>query len=569
MAMFTTLIADKILKASPFPIFAPYNPSNAQGTAYTWPEGRFYSNVGTMDFGPPDHATAPAYIQLWSGNDGIQMRATNHYSNNIMTGGNGNDVILGNATYDHITGGHGDDIIVGGGGNDVLYGQFGSNVIIGGYKIANTPDSSFLSSWQDMFNRCKTEAEVAAKFIDVGGNVIADGGNLSDYILTGSGRDTVSGGSGDDTIFSGSGDDTVMGDAHRGVMGWDGTNTGNDYIDAGAGDDLVMGNSGNDTLFGGDGKDIIWGDTDPSDKYYTGVADTGKDLIYGGSGDDEIHGGAGDDTIYGDNGNDILDATKSYNDKIYGDEGNDLIFGGIGDDEIHGGVGNDSISGDNGNDKLFGDAGNDLIYGGIGDDTISGGAGADSISGDDGNDTIFGDDGDDILVGGMGYDDLHGGAGNDALYGGDGDDFYYLEGQFGQDQVFENAGEGTNDRVIFEDLTINQVVYGRSGNDLMFGDATQTNIVAVKDWFTNFGIDSFWFTTGTTGQYNYVTAEAIANAFGVQIPTTGTAAANDALFAEADAVSDAAVGYIAGETLAPVAVEVLGVNFAQDVVAHC
>ena len=51
-----------------------------------------------------------------------------------ITGGNGNDILIGDAAGNHLTetGNSGNDIIVGGGGADVIYGSSGSDIIITG-----------------------------------------------------------------------------------------------------------------------------------------------------------------------------------------------------------------------------------------------------------------------------------------------------------------------------------------------------------------------------------------------------------------------------------------------------
>lgn len=324
---------------------------------------------------------------------------------------------------------------------------------------------------------------------------------------------------------------------------------------------------------GGDGSDVILGGR-------------GADAIIGGGCDDIIVGGGGNDYLYGQFGSNVLllgyelsnnggtyflDTWQSmlagksgaallpyFIDKGAGTQG--TATGGTGDDIILAGSGKDEITGLSGNDTIHGDAGNDTIYGGTGNDTIHGGAGDDIIYGDNAtdvpsatqtyNDTIYGDAGNDGIMGGLG---------NDNIYGGTGNDFYFFQGTFGTDNIYEYANEGTDDRVVFNDLTINQVVYGRLGNDLMFGNAGQTNTIAIKDWFVNFGIDSIWFTTGIANQYNYVTAQALADAFGVVIPSSGTATGNVAAMLAADAMEG-----IPGSDLTSVAVAVTGVDLTPD-----
>ena len=52
--------------------------------------------------------------------------------NDVLTGGNGNDVICGGAGNDTLTCDNGDDVLSGGFGNDTLNGANGEDTLIGG-----------------------------------------------------------------------------------------------------------------------------------------------------------------------------------------------------------------------------------------------------------------------------------------------------------------------------------------------------------------------------------------------------------------------------------------------------
>ena len=323
----------------------------------------------------------------------------------------------------------------------------------------------------------RNEHSKAKYGIDGGeGDDILEGTRFHDYILGGSGDDTISGGPGGraDFLLGGSGDDT---------------------IDGGAGGDLIRGGSGNDTIDGGSGEDTILGDTG-NDVIDGG---SGYDLILGGAGDDTLTGGSGDDTFAFDEGHgndtikdfdtrdDLIDLSQfdtsitfaqlqekmstitdpdsnavtgikvdltdfgggtiilegvtslgadnfrlpgveSPVDALYAGpsttSGN-LIFGGTGDDTINltGALG-DVVFGEEGNDTISSGRGNDWVAGGEGNDIIDGGTGEDILDGGEGDDTISHSGGDAVLTGGAGDDTLTGGAGDDTFVyaAGDGND---------------------------------------------------------------------------------------------------------------------------------------------------
>lgn len=396
--------------------------------------------------------------------------------------------------------------------------------------------------------------------------------------------------------------------------------SGNDFIYSATGNYLVAwGEAGNDTIIahssldghGGDGNDVLVAGVDingnASGNYLTAWknqlanANNMTDAVL----DSHFTIMNTNNTVYGDNGHDVLIAPGDGNNQLYGDgiyttsaEGNDLIIAGNGNNTIYGGGGDDIIYVGSGQNEIYAGTGDDVVYADAIGSKLDGGDGfdiysfaykdsavkieegfwstaqnfegvtgtdyADSISGSLADDYINGSSGNDTLLGGAGNDQLIGGAGNDDLYGGTGDDFYFVSGVFGSDYVFENANEGADDRVVFNDITLDNVLYGRDGNDLIFADSNMANGVVLKDWFVNFGVDSFWFTAGTD-LYNYVTAEAMADAFGVTIPT-GNAVANSL---DVPAVADATTSDTmmnVGNDLAHLAVTVTGVDFCIDAI---
>jgi predicted extracellular nuclease/2',3'-cyclic-nucleotide 2'-phosphodiesterase (5'-nucleotidase family) len=121
--------------------------------------------------------------------------------NDVVTGGNGDEIFDGGAGNDTLKGGAGDDQLAGGEGNDTLDGGSGDDVVAGGAG--------------------------------------------DDTLKGGSGDDTVDGGDGVDNIDAGSGDDIVTAGA------------GNDLVNGGSGNDIITGGAGKDVLTGGSGHDVF------------------------------------------------------------------------------------------------------------------------------------------------------------------------------------------------------------------------------------------------------------------------------------------------------------------------
>jgi Bacterial Ig domain/RTX calcium-binding nonapeptide repeat (4 copies) len=248
----------------------------------------------------------------------------------VLTGDDQNNVILGLNGDDSLDGGAGDDALAGGKGDDSLDGGAGDDTLAGG-----------------------------------NGNDTLDGGDGDDTLAGGKGNDTLDGGDGDDTLAGGKGNDTLD--------GGDGDDTlaggkGNDTLDGGDGDDTLNGGKGNDVLDGGDGDDTLNGGK-------------GNDVLDGGDGDDTLNGGKGNDTLDGGDGDDTLN----------GGSGNDTLDGSDGNDTLNGGSGNDILDGGAGYDKVFGGNGNDVAIYLMSENASvdsSAVAAGDFYDGGDGNDTL-------------------------------------------------------------------------------------------------------------------------------------------------------------------------------------
>ena len=324
------------------------------------------------------------------------------------------------------------------------------------------------------------------------------GNNLSNYLMGADGNDTLHGRGGDDILSGGTGDDELYG---------------------GAGKDTLIGGAGNDKLEGGNGE----ADT------YIFAAGHGQDIV-NDYGSNQAHtdtlrfeGAVLADAVFTRSDNDLVikafgaeDAVAvsnyfssnsgyryyqfAFDDKTItaadmslitvegdGSDKNDRLYGWDSIDILHGGLGNDYMSGENGNDKLYGDEGNDSLYGGNGDDHLDGGEGNDRLEGGNGNDMLLGGSGDDKLYGGSGNDTLIGGTGNDYLEGGsNGADTYIFAAGHGKDIVSDYGSKVEHiDTLIFEEALSPDVLFEKSGNDLIvkaFGNEEQ---VSVSNYFSS------------------------------------------------------------------------------------
>ena len=256
-----------------------------------------------LDDTRPDRIAA--YQHRFDGEDKDDLLVNVKNEDAILSGGYGNDVLIGNAQADIMHGIQGDDTLIGNAGHDELYGYSGQDTLYGG--IGN--DILYAGSDTDF-----AQTDI-------------------DYLYGGEGNDELYGDAGNDILDGGTGNDQIDGGA------------GNDIIDGGDDNDVISGGLGQDTLYGGIGNDILYAGSD------TDFAQTDIDYLYGGEGNDEL---------YGDAGNDILDGGTG-NDQIDGGAGNDIIDGGGDDDVISGGLGEDILIGGEGNDTYITDRGDRII----------------------------------------------------------------------------------------------------------------------------------------------------------------------------------------------------------------
>ncbi len=363
-----------------------------------------------------------------------------------------------------------------------------------------------------------------------GGNDYLHGGGGGDIYIygVGSGNDTVSESSGDsgtdvvklaglnasDVTFSRSGNDLFVqinatSEALKVENQFNGTNGIEQvtFADGATWDRSqiadaawVRGSSGNDMLFGSSDAEVFDGKG-------------GNDYLHGGGGGDTYLFGAG-------SGNDTVAESS-------GDSGDDIV----------------KLAGLNSSDVLFSRSGNDLLIqinssgetlkvenqftgtNGIEQVTFANGSTWDRtaifnaawVLGTSGNDTLFGSSDAEVF---------DGRGGNDYLHGGGGGDTYLLGVGSGNDIVAESSGDTGDDVVKLAGLNSSDVLFSRSGNDLLIQINSSGETLKVENQFTGTnGIEQVTFANGSTWD-----RAAIFNAAWV-LGTSG----NDTLFGSSDA----------------------------------
>jgi Ca2+-binding RTX toxin-like protein len=223
-----------------------------------------------------------------------------------LSGGSGDDTLVGGAGADELDGGGGNDTLFGNDGDDELEGDDGTDQLFGGNgndvlngAAAGDPEAAtdvnhldggpgfdtitaVGTSADDTFTLTNTKlvAGGTSNFVSIErGALDGRGGKDKLNAAAFSGGVNLKGGDGDDVLTGGTAVDQIDGEA------------GNDSIAGGAGGDVLVGGDGNDFLSGGDG-----GDT-----------------LNGSAGDDQLDGGAGNDTMTGGAGADLVDGGVGFN----------------------------------------------------------------------------------------------------------------------------------------------------------------------------------------------------------------------------------------------------------------
>lgn len=260
----------------------------------------------------------PSIMDGGNGNDYLQSGTTLGVGgNDVLSGGNGDDIIFDTGGVNVLSGGNGVDTIWGfgtdningGTGNDVIYNIVGSGTIIGGAGNDRVITNVNFNNVADAADRPavifgKQRADIALDngvlyFAGTNADDVAQIDDNGDGTITATYTDAngtfvatynksdvtqIAGvlGNGNDTLFNNTDIDSVFYGA-----------AGNDYLQGGDGNDLLKGGADNDVLLGGAGNDDLTGDG-------------GADVLDGGDGANILRAGFDGQDVVLVNPDDIL-----------------------------------------------------------------------------------------------------------------------------------------------------------------------------------------------------------------------------------------------------------------------
>ena len=496
----------------------------------------------------------------------------------VLMGGAGQDILVGDdgeaalASEFHgddiLDGGAGNDTLVGGGGNDTLFGSTGDDLLHGD---ANYVDLARQWHGDDRLDGGDGDDQVWGYF----GNDALAGGVGADTLRGGEGDDVLTGGAGDDILQGEGGSDIYvfnLGDGQDSISEGDYSATTTDMLRFGAGiaaSDIAVSFSNSVLTLGIAGtSDQVkisnwnwswtWWDA-PQNNFIDRVQFADGSIwdvatlqqkvdavpIVGSAADDNLYGNQGDNLLVGGTGNDFLQG-GSGNDtyRFNRGDGQDTIY------EWEAANGFDTLrfgAGISAGDITFARKGTTLKLGIAGtSDSVnvyvwagpSGSAqrGIDSVAFADGTvwdrnqikalsatAPIVGSAGDDILYGNEFDDTFDSGSGDDTLYGYAGNDTYLINLGGGNDRIVEagfyNYSDVKDSLRFGTGISAGNIVFGRSGKDLILGIGGTSDQVTLANWDQNYTyqIEEVMFADGTNWNAAYLQAGFDA------VPYIGTA----------------------------------------------
>lgn len=457
-------------------------------------EGVTMTGSAALNVDASGYATGPLTITGNSGNNII----TGTNEDDVLLGGDGNDTFIIKSSASHGFG----ETVDGGNGLDEIH--FASSA------DGDTLDASVFTYVEKIV---LGDASVAAS-LTAALNV-----NIAATALVGS---TIVGNAGDNHITGSNLFDTTMlgGAGNDELVGGD----GNDTLDGGAGADTMLGGAGNDTYLIANLSDLVAGDVIEDDGGFDTVSFTGAGTLNFttanlalGTVIEQANLGATSSTVAGN----INASTFSNGLTIGGNAAANALTGTAFNDIVIGGAGADTLNGGNGDDLFVTGAGSDgsgdVINGGSGFDriafanttvavaaqTLTLGAGVTNVeqvvigtanladasidnTGTTANNvnasavtvgmSIVGNWGNNIITGGAGADLIEGSFGKDILNGGGGDDIIVI----GDASEYNTTGLLADDDVVDGGLGNDTLRFtGTGGPDVLKLNANMVNIEQV------------------------------------------------------------------------------------------
>lgn len=481
------------------------------------------SNVGTS--GNDTITDDNAYGNLNNKFEGLD-------GNDIIDGLDGNDRIDGGAGNDTLTGGAGDDLLIGGTGDDIYIYTSGNDTITeengGGTDEIHVAAATGFTDTDVTLYRQGDEMNLLftdGSYITIDGYNSANGRiekivfdyDSSEIDLTSLTHETFYGTAGFDKIeASGTSSQTLI------VYGY----AGNDTLEASGSSAEFYGGDGYDTLIGDYLGDELYGEA--QDDYLVGLG--GADTLDGGAGNDFLDGGAGDDILFGDDGADTFYFDVGYgNDWIERDSitqigvlnPDKVLLGGTltpTDIEIYRDT---SYDGQRDLTLIIEATGEQIVIEDMYTKNNFWLYGIEEVEFSDG--TIWTHDsireiyidrnttsGNDLTLGFESHDIFYSSLGDDVIRGYSGNDTYYWGSGVGNDTIYEitqNANNGGNDTLIFEDLTISDLILSSSGYDLIFTNQSTSETLTLDNQLRSqsfYHIEDFEFSDAVTLTKDYI-----------------------------------------------------------------
>ncbi|MEP5001161.1 MAG: calcium-binding protein, partial [Paracoccaceae bacterium] len=214
---------------------------------------------GGIDTATYENATAGVTVKLAKGEafGGDNFDLLTDIEN--LIGSDHDDKLVSDIRDNVITSGDGDDLVRNLGGQDTINSGLGDDEVFG------IGDAEFIDLG-DGNDVARTK----------GGGDIVIMGDGNDRALTGGGADFATGDAGNDLFFMGSGNDTAIGGTGDDTLNG-GSNA--DILDGGDGDDRVRGDNGMDQLNGGGGNDLLNGGANADLFWFFDISNMGQDRI--------------------------------------------------------------------------------------------------------------------------------------------------------------------------------------------------------------------------------------------------------------------------------------------------